>query len=192
MTKNPVLESSFIIRHAHQILLTVVALFILAALLLGEVFHMYAAVWWWDDMLHSASGIVLVLIGLLVVYFFNVRHTMALSPLFVALFVFCFALAWGVLWEIFEFVIDIVFHTSMQQWNMPPQAIVMGASYQGMGLRDTMSDLIEATCGAAVTATGVYMAYKYKLSTVLQIMRQAMPWRDAPGQNVATPVKNSK
>lgn len=189
MTTNTSPASSFIVRHAHQILLTMIALFVLAALLLGEVFHMYAAVWWWDDMLHSASGIVLALIGLLVVYFFNIRRTMTLSPLFVAVFVFCFALAWGVLWEIFEFVVDIVFHTSMQQWNMPPQAIVMGVSYQGMGLRDTMSDLIEATCGAALTAAAVYVACKYKVSTVLQIMRQTMPWRDTPGQNVAAPIK---
>lgn len=164
-----------IIRNFRYILLLSCALFVLAALVLGEWLKMYDAVWWWDDMLHGLSGVILGLIGLLGIYFFNARYSMAIGPVLVAVFVFCFAVAVGVLWEIYEFVIDVLFGTAMQQWNMPPNAIVMGREFQGMGLRDTMSDLIVASLGGAVTAVFAYFAYKNRRVTVLSIMRQTFP-----------------
>ena len=128
--------------------------FILASLLLGGVFHFYDRFWWWDDMLHCMSGVLLVLVGVTITQAAAGRR--ALPAWFVVLFAFCLALAVGVLWEFVEFSSDFFFHTALQQWDMPPQAIVMGASYQGMGLRDTMSDLINAAIGATVTAIIIY------------------------------------
>ena len=167
-------ESGYI-RNAQHIVLTVIAMFILAALVLGEWLKMYDKVWWWDDMLHGLSGIILGLLGLLAVYFFNARYNMAISPAFVAVFVFSFAIMLGVVWEIYEFAVDVTFGTAMQQWNMPPNAIVAGKSFQGMGLRDTMSDLIVATIGAAAAAIFSYFAYRYEQPTVLDVMRRVFP-----------------
>lgn len=163
-------------RNLHYLLLFVLALFVLAALVLGEVFNIYESVWWWDDMLHGISGIIVGLVGLLAIYFFNQRHTMAISPAFVAVFVFCFAVSIGALWEIFEFTMDFLFHMSMQKWNMPPDTIVIGNEYQGRGLRDSMSDLIVATLGAGLAAIFSYFAYKQKRPVVLGVMRRTFPW----------------
>ena len=169
------LENGFI-RNSHYLLLLSCAFFILAALVLGEWMGMYNAVWWWDDMLHGLSGVIVGLIGLLGVYFFNARHSMAISPSLVGVFVFCFATTIGVLWEIYEFTIDVFLKGTMQQWNMPPNAIVMGQSYQGMGLRDTMSDLILACIGGLIVAIFAFFVYKYRRPTVLKVMQRAFPW----------------
>lgn len=168
------LESGYL-RNAQAILLTVLAMFVLAALVLGEWLHMYDAVWWWDDMLHGLSGIILGLFGFLAIYFFNARYNMSLNPVFVAVFVFSFAIMLGVVWEIYEFVVDVAFGTAMQQWNMPPNATVVGRDFQGMGLRDTMSDLIVASVGATVAAVFSYFAYRYERPTVLEVMRRVFP-----------------
>ncbi len=163
-------------RNLHYILLLSLALFLLAALVLGELFNAYESIWWWDDMLHGMSGIIIGLVGLLAIYFFNAKHTMAISPAFVAAFVFCFALAVGALWEIFEFSMDFAFHTPMQRWNMSADTTLIGHDYQGVGLRDSMSDLIDATLGAVVASVISYVAYKRKKPIVLGVMRRTFPW----------------
>ncbi len=170
------LQQGIIARNFRYALTFIVALFILAALYLGEWLNVYDKLWWWDDMLHGLSGVIIGLIGLLAIYFFNARHSMALRPMFVAVFVFCFAVTIGVVWEVFEFAMDFFFKTAMQQWNMGPQAIVMGKEYQGPGLRDTMSDLILASIGSLIAAIAAYIAYKHKRPTVLIAMRQTFPW----------------
>lgn len=129
--------------------------FLFASLILGNVGKMYDRFWWWDDMLHAISGVLLVVTGSMLARRMAPRGS-ELSLLFTVLFAFCFALAGGVLWEVYEFTSDIVLHTALQQYNMPPQAIVMGASYQGMGLRDTMSDLINGIGGALGTMIVLY------------------------------------
>lgn len=165
------------VNNAHYILLFVLGLFVLAAVLLGEFLNMYNSVWWWDDMLHGLSGTILGFIGLLAIYFFNSRYNMAISPLLVAVFVFCFAITVGVLWEIYEFLIDMWFQASMQRWNSPPNSIIIGQSYQGIGLRDTMSDLMIACVGALIATGFSYVAYKYEKNAVLGIMRRTFWWR---------------
>lgn len=165
-----------IARNFHYVLLLLFVLFMASALVLGEMLKMYDVVWWWDDMLHGVSGVIFGLIGLVAIYFFNARYSMAISPLFVAVFVFCFAVTMGVLWEIYEFIVDVTFKTTMQQWNMPPWATVMGRDYQGMGLRDTMSDLILASVGSLCIAVFSYFAYGYEKPTVLSVMRRTFSY----------------
>lgn len=134
------------------------------ALVFGEMLHVYDKVWWWDDMLHTLSGGLLAFIGLYVLRLLERKNAMKLKPMTIALFAFCFAITAGVVWEIYEFVVDVVFGFAMQQWNMPPNAIVMGKSYQGMGLRDTMQDLILATIGALITSIGLFIQARRTLT----------------------------
>lgn len=61
-------------------------------------------------------------------------------------FSFCFALALGAFWEIFEFVIDGLFGFSMQK----------------NGLIDTMWDLIVDTLGALIAAVSGYLYIRYR------------------------------
>lgn len=147
-------------------------LFAVFALVAGEMFGAYDKFWWWDDMLHTVSGVVVGLIGFLAVYFFNARYNMHISPLFVAVFAFTFAITVGVVWEVFEFTMDALFGFYMQRWNLPPDAVLIGREYQGSGLRDTMSDLIVAGVGSLAAAVFARYAYKHEKQTSLGVMRR--------------------
>ena len=105
-----------------------VVMFIYATLFLGNIKAFYTQFWWWDVMLHTFSGILLGVIGFTLVYILNTdsRVQVNMRPVFVALFALSFALAIGVLWEIFEFGLDQIFGLNMQR----------------SGLMDTMWDLI--------------------------------------------------
>ena len=160
----------------YHLLLATLAAMLFGTIVLGEVFDAYGTFWWWDDMWHGVSGLIGGLVGMLTIYLFNAQRTAPLRPLFVAVFVFCFGLTVSVLWEFYEFAMDYFFGFTMQQWNMPPGAIVMGRDYQGMGLRDTMSDLIMAFLGSIVAAIFAFFAYRHERPIVLGVMRRAFPW----------------
>lgn len=168
MTKK---KSAGFARRAPNILLAVLISFVLAAVVVGEMLGAYQQFWWWDDMLHGISGVIVGIIGLLMVYFLNARYRMTISPLFVAVFAFTFAVTIGVIWEIIEFTIDALLGADMQRWNLPADAPLIGRDFQGSGLRDTMSDLIVAGIGSLLTSIFAYFAYKHKRPTVLSVMR---------------------
>ena len=83
---------------------------------------------------------------------------MNLSPLFVAVFAFCFALSLGALWEIYEFAADCFLGTNMQKFAPDSGAALVGQA----ALRDTMKDLIVDAVGAVVTSTVGYISLKYE------------------------------
>lgn len=108
--------------------------FTFASLYLGELQQYYLKFWWWDIMLHTLSGVILGFIGFLLIYILNKDKNInvILSPIFVAMFSFAFAVAVGVFWEIFEFAADSF----------------LGLNMQKSGLVDTMWDLIVDCLGA--------------------------------------------
>ncbi|HBD64559.1 MAG TPA: hypothetical protein DC038_09010 [Clostridiales bacterium] len=80
-----------------------------------------------------------------------------LSPFFVALFAFCFALASGAVWEIYEFLADCVLGTNMQKFMLGDGTVLVGQA----ALRDTMTDLIvDALSSLTVTVIGYYYTVK--------------------------------
>lgn len=118
--------------------------FVFASLFLGEVRGYYGRFWWWDISLHTASGVLLGIVGFLLVYILNEKEdiNVQLTPGFVALFAFMFAVGMGALWEIFEFTMDKVGGFNMQK------PMFGDAS----GLTDTMWDLIVDAVGALFIA----------------------------------------
>ena len=141
----------FDVRIPPEIELAAIAL-IFVAPFLGETQDFYGRIWWWDLALHTTSGGLLGVLGVLLVYVLNEnpRIDLKLRPAFVAIFAFCFAMTIGVLWEIFEFGMDRLFGMSMQK------PMFGDAS----GLTDTMWDLIVNTLGAAVVSAGGYLYVK--------------------------------
>ncbi len=91
--------------------------FIFAAEILGEVNAFYVVVPNWDTMLHTLNGFLAAAVGFSLVLLLNddERLTFDLSPFFLALVAFCFSMTIGVLWEFFEFGMDMFFHTDMQK-----------------------------------------------------------------------------
>lgn len=136
-----------------------IALFIFGSELLGEIRSFYEIIPWWDDLLHSVSGVILGLIGFMLVYSLNEseKSSVNLSPVFVSLFAFCFALACGALWEIFEFSGDRLLNMDMQKFRPPAGTteLVTDSWRYDAGLIDTMTDIImDAASAFAVSVLG--------------------------------------
>ena len=115
--------------------------FVFLSLFLGSARDFYYRIWWWDIVLHTSSGFLLGIVGFIVLFLLN--HTDRLPkevrPAFRCFFGLTFAVFVGVLWEIFEFVVDqITPRINMQSTET--------------GVADTMHDLIVNTLGATVVA----------------------------------------
>ena len=136
----------------------VITLFIFAAQVLGEMSGFYTTVPWWDLMLHTISGTVLGMIGFLFVYLLNEKGdaNVNLSPVFVIIFAFCFALAIGVFWEFFEYGSDRLLGYNMQRFRAPGED----------GLVDTMNDLIVDAVGAGIACVVGWFYIKQKNDTL--------------------------
>lgn len=122
-------------------------IFIFASLYLGEIQGFYQAFWWWDMVLHTSAGLLLGIVGFFLVYLLNAdkRIDMHMTPVFISLFAFMFAVALGTFWEIFEFSMDQLVGTTMQKPMLNDTS----------GLTDTMWDMIVNAMGAfAVSFTG--------------------------------------
>lgn len=121
-----------------------IVLFVAGTLFLGEVFDFYERFWWWDIAMHGGSAIGFGLIGFVLVFMMFQGDRFAAPPVAVAFFAFCFALAVGAMWEIFEFGMDQIFGLNMQK----------------SGLLDTMGDLIVDTVGALIGASVGFLYLK--------------------------------
>lgn len=121
-------------------------LFIYAALILGEVHGFYTRFWWWDVVLHAGAGLVIGFVGFSILFSlyrskrFQARHAL------IVFLSFSVALAFSVIWEIFEYSMDNAFGLNMQK----------------SGLQDTMWDLIVDTGGAFIASVvGFYYLRRY-------------------------------
>ena len=146
------------------------AVFLYCAIYLGEVRAFYYNVPHWDTILHTFSGAMLGALGFSVINFLNKtdRVPMNLSPLFVVVFAFCFALALGVVWEIYEFTADALLHTNMQKFALESGEPLVGRD----ALMDTMKDLIVDTLGALAMSIIGYISLKYKKGWVEKLLLQ--------------------
>lgn len=97
----------------------IVILFIYGALLFGEVHGFNVEFWWWSVLINLASAIALGLVGLAVMYALYKGDKIHASPLVIAFFAFCFAVAAGTMWEFFEYSLDYLFGFSLQSSSNP-------------------------------------------------------------------------
>ncbi|MDD5071853.1 MAG: hypothetical protein PHQ42_03920 [Patescibacteria group bacterium] len=145
--------------------------FIYAGLFLGEVRSFYIKFWWWDSLLHLLSGLALGFAGFLLVYIFNKTGKFRSSHILLAVFSFCFALALGALWEIFEFFLDHFFHLDMQNARDLCD-ITMDYCDSRLGVIDTMYDLVLDSAGALGASVIGFLYLKKKTpSFIKEIIR---------------------
>ena len=156
----------------------IVLLFIFSAEIMGELGSYYTKVPYWDTLLHTTNGFLCAAIGFALCDIFNRNEKLkfTLSPLFLAIVAFCFSMTIGVLWEFFEFFMDVVVGTDMQKdfvvsritstllgvdTHTPfivesvKNTMVNGRDlgvegYLDIGLFDTMKDLIVNFVGAII------------------------------------------
>ena len=95
----------------------IILIFIFSAEILGELNSFYTRIPGWDTMLHTINGFIMGAIGLSLIELLNKNENIKimLSPIFVAIVSFCFSMTIGVLWEFFEFGMDMTFNTDMQK-----------------------------------------------------------------------------
>lgn len=134
--------------------------FLFCAIFLGEVFDFYYVIPHWDIILHAFSGAMLSALGFIMVDLLNAnqRVSVDLSPFFESIFAFCFALALGAIWEIYEFAGDILLGLNMQKAYTANGTALIGKA----ALLDTMEDMIVDAVAAAVVAIAGYKANKRK------------------------------
>ena len=158
---------------------TIILFFVFCAEILGEMQSFYLRFAFWDTMLHTINGFICAAVGFALVDIFNrnKRFRFELSPIFLAIVAFCFSMTIGVLWEFFEFGMDMIFRTDMQKdmivhtissvaldpTNSNKAVIINGITdvtvngeslglggYLDIGLIDTMKDLFVNFIGAFV------------------------------------------
>lgn len=141
-------------------MLVLYAIFLYGAIFLGEVRSFYYTVPHWDTILHTFSGGMLGALGFSFVTLLNKtdKIPLNLSPIFVAIFAFCFAVTLGVFWEIYEFTFDGILHLNMQKFALESGEQLLGRA----ALQDTMKDLIVDCLGAFIMALLGYISLKYK------------------------------
>ena len=130
----------------------IVYIFIYAAEILGEIRAYYISVPGWDTALHTVTGFLAAAVGFSLVDIINRNENtkLNLAPLYVAIGAFTFSMTIGVIWEFFEFFMDMFFHLDMQK-----DTVVNGESLGlngnlDIGLIDTMKDLFVTFIGATV------------------------------------------
>jgi len=120
----------------------VIVLFIYASMFLGEAADIYEQVWWWDAFLHTTSGLVLSFAAYLFLYSLYRRQLLQAKPSVIAFLIFMISLGLAAAWEIFEFSLDSIAGTLMQENS----------------LTDTMTDMIVAGLGGLLVAI---VGYRY-------------------------------
>lgn len=136
-------------------LLIIIYLFIYAHFVLGEIYRAYDKVILFDKILHTTGGVVIACIGISVVYALaNMENNKVhLSPFFIVLFSFCFALSIEYIWELFEYSVDRVIGANMQRWKdsiigYDEAGNAITSIPYGSGLKDSMGDMLVNILGA--------------------------------------------
>ena len=95
----------------------IILLFIFAAEILGEIHGFYLKIPYWDTLLHTLNGFLMAAIGFAMIDILNQspRLHFNMSPIFVAFVSFCFSMTIGILWEFFEYGMDLYTMSDMQK-----------------------------------------------------------------------------
>lgn len=116
-------------------------------------FGLYGAVGWWDHLTHSLSASLVAGTGYTVIRSIDLhRDDIRLPSRFMFVFILMTVIAFGVVWELFEFGLDII--ATSTNISMP---------LAQHGLKDTMKDMSFNLVGAVIAAV-LGQAYLSELS----------------------------
>ena len=135
-------------------------IFLYGAIYLGEVRSFYYNIPNWDTILHMFSSAMLGTLGFSIVNLINSSEKVKirLSPLFVSVFAFMFAVSMGAFWEVYEFTSDGLLGLNMQKFLLEDGIPLVGRA----ALTDTMKDIIVDMIGAFAACVLGYVSLKYK------------------------------
>ena len=155
-------------------------IFLYCAIFLGEVRSFYYQVPYWDTILHCFSAAMLGLLGYSVIFLLNSNKSvpLQLSPAFMCLFAFTFAVMCGVLWEFYEYIFDGLWGMNMQKFMAEDGTVFVGHA----ALADTMEDLMVDTLGAGIVCLINYAILKINRNWINQFRFKALHNRNERGQ----------
>ena len=133
-------------------------IFLFCAIFLGEIRNFYHIIPYWDTAL-----------GFSFISLLNDEeniHHLNLTPFFVAFFAFNFAITMGVVWEVYEFVVDGVLGTNMQKFALVNGSLLTGRE----ALIDTMQDLMVDGIGAFIISFIGYISLKYNKGWIEKLL----------------------
>jgi len=170
----------------------VILLFIFATEILGELNAFYQKIPNWDTLMHTINGFVMGAVGFSLINMLNDsdKVKVRMSPLFLLMASFCFSMTIGVLWEFFEYGVDIALNTDMQKdtiitkinsttfdpdiknevYSIKIESVIVNGDdwsniyggYIDIGLIDTMNDLLVNAFGAIVFSILGYFSLRTK------------------------------
>lgn len=142
---------------------TIILLFVFAAEILGEIGSFYTHIQWWDTMLHTLNGFLMAAIGFAMIDVLNnspVIH-FNLSPIFVAFVAFCFSMTVGVVWEFFEFSMDLCVATDMQKDHLVTAISSVALNPDGLNdpvhIKNITETVLYLADGSTYTIAGGYL-----------------------------------
>ncbi|MCQ2422474.1 MAG: hypothetical protein MJ064_05705 [Lachnospiraceae bacterium] len=146
-------------------------IFLYCAIFLGEVRSFYYVIPFWDSILHAFSSLMLGFFGFMAItVLLRDEHiVMSLSPIFTAVFAFCFALSIGTIWEIYEYVFDGILGLNMQKFMTVDGTLLIGHA----ALADTMKDIIIDAIGALTATVIGSIANKYDRRWIKPTLKQS-------------------
>lgn len=103
---------------------------------------LYGTISWWDHVTHAMSASLIAAVGYTVARAVDLHSDDVHVPRrFMFVYIFVVVLAFAVVWELFEFALDLLSHAT--GWTMP---------LAQHGLDDTVRDLMFNSLGAAIVA----------------------------------------
>jgi hypothetical protein len=94
---------------------------------------------YYDKVVHLVSGTAVALLGFIGVIFVDKIMKMNLRPVFILFFTIIFGVALGAFWEMYEFLVDMIFGGNL-------------AGPMQISLNDTMLDMIFTLAGSVIVA----------------------------------------
>lgn len=151
------------------------ALMVSAQLLLAS-FKVYKnpTFWYVDELGHFFGSMVFATIGFFILLALDDYQQHKLSLVFMAIFAFTFAMTAEVVWEIIEFVIDILFNLGAQGGYIVVDGVIVWDE-----VNDTMRDLILDLFGAGLISIG--LVYWARAKTKAQLEKYIAPIRQYLG-----------
>lgn len=142
-----------------NVMSVVFMIFCLAHFVVGEIGEVYVKSKVFDSILHTLSGSMLAILGFSIIRLLNnsEKVDLNLNPMFIAVFVICFSITIGVLWEFVEFTADAITGSNMQRYS---DSVTREPFLGREALFDTMKDLMLDTAGALVVAIISYIDLK--------------------------------
>ena len=121
-------------------------IFVFLSIYLGSLVGFYEQIFWWDKALHFLSGFILILFCYSIIINIDKKYFEKNNAFLATLILFLFASSLAGIWEIIEYLMDIIFKDL----------------YMQKGQEDTMQDIIFGNLSALLFSIILYIHFKYK------------------------------